>query len=163
MKERAARFIINERTYEMSINSQLTLLELLREKVGLTGTKRSCGIGACGACTVLVEGKAVNSCLTLAVTVRDKSILTIEGLSKGGTLHTIQEQFIDRGAIQCGFCTPGMIMASKALLDVNPDPTIEEIRGSLAGNICRCTGYAKIIDAVFDAVASLRKGGNLDD
>ncbi len=158
MKEQITKFLINGRTYEMFIEPSLTLLELLRDKIGLTGTKLSCGVGACGACTILLDGKAVNSCLTLAVTVQGKNILTIEGLKKGTVLHPIQKEFIDHGAIQCGFCTSGMIMAAKVLLDNNPNPTIGEVKESLSGNLCRCTGYVKIIDAVVAAAKAMKKG-----
>lgn len=158
MKEQITKFIVNGRTYEIPIKPRMTLLEALRDRIGLTGTKFSCGVGACGACTVLVDGKAVNSCLTLAITVKGKNILTIEGLAKGSTLHPIQKTFIDYGAIQCGFCTPGMIMSTKALLDENPNPTREEIKESLAGNLCRCTGYVKIVDAVLAVEETTRKG-----
>lgn len=158
MKEQVMRFIVNGRTYEVQIEPRLTLLEILRDKLELTGTKLSCGIGSCGACTVLIDGKTVNSCLTLAATVREKDILTIEGLAEGTTLHPIQQAFIDCGAIQCGFCTPGMILTAKALLDENPNPTREEVVEALDGNLCRCTGYVKIVDAVLVAAQRMRKG-----
>jgi carbon-monoxide dehydrogenase small subunit len=158
MDEQITKLIINGRTYEISIEPNMTLLEVLRDKLDLTGTKLSCGIGSCGACTVLVDNKAVNSCLTLAVTVKGKNILTIEGLAKGTTVHPIQKAFIDYGAIQCGFCTPGMIMSAEALLDKNPQPTRGEIKEALEGNLCRCTGYVKIIDAILAAAEMIRKG-----
>ncbi len=142
----------------MAIEPRMTLLELLRDELGLTGTKYSCGAGECGACTVLVEGKPVLSCLTLAIRVREKNILTIEGLAKGTDLHPIQKAFIEHGAIQCGFCTPGMILTAKALLDENPNPTKEEVKEYLAGNLCRCTGYVKIIEAVLAAAKAIREG-----
>jgi carbon-monoxide dehydrogenase small subunit len=129
-----------------------TLVDVLREKLDLIGTKKACDIGDCGACTILVDGKPVNSCLILAMDAEDKEITTIEGLEgKDGTLHPIQEAFITNGAVQCGFCTPGMILSAKALLDEIPNPTEEEVRQGLAGNLCRCTGYAKIVQAVLDA------------
>ena len=136
-----------------------TLLHLLRETLELSGTKPGCGEGECGACTVLVNNKAVNSCLYPVMEIADASVTTIEGMvGSSGDLHPIQRAFIERGAVQCGFCTPGMIMASKALLDENPNPTEEEIRHSLAGNLCRCTGYTQIIIAVEAAGESLRNG-----
>ena len=139
---------INDEPYELTLDPRRTLLDVLRNDLGLTGTKEGCGEGVCGACTVLLEGKAVNACLILAVEVNGREILTIEGLAKGGVLHPLQQSFIDHWAIQCGFCTPGMILSAKALLDKNPHPGEDEIRRALAGNLCRCTGYAKIVKAV---------------
>ena len=139
---------VNGEPYSLAIEPNRTLLQVLREDLGLTGTKEGCGKGDCGSCTVLVEGKAVDSCLTLATQVRGKSITTIEGLASGNDLHPLQKAFIEYGAIQCGFCTPGMILSAKALLDENPHPTEEEVKRALAGNLCRCTGYTKIIEAV---------------
>ena len=160
MKKEIARFIINEVEYEELIESSMTLLELLRDRFGFTGTKQGCsGSGNCGACTVLIDGKPVLSCLTLAANAQGKNIITIEGLVKDGKIHPLQEAFIEHGAVQCGYCTPGMIMAAKALLDENPDPTRQEIKDSLAGNLCRCTGYVKIVDAVMAAAKILRSGG----
>ena len=158
MKEQIAKFIVNGRTYEIVIEPHMTLLEVLRDKLDLTGTKLSCGKGSCGACTVLVNGKNVCSCLTLAVTAKEKNILTIEGVAKSAILHPIQKSFIEHGAIQCGFCTPGMIMSAKALLDKNLKPTREEIKEALVGNLCRCTGYMKIIEAVLAAAETMSKG-----
>lgn len=163
MAEQIVKFIVNGRPYEIPIEPQMTLVEVLRDKLDITGTKISCGAGECGACTVLIEGKPVLSCLTLAITAREKNILTIEGLAKGNDLHPIQKAFIDNGAIQCGFCTPGMILTAKALLDENPDPTREEVKKALAGNLCRCTGYVKIVDAVLAAAEEMRKGGGRHD
>ena len=137
----------------------MLLIDVLRDKMGLTGTKYSCGAGDCGACTVLIEGKPVFSCLTLAVTAKGKNIVTIEGVGAGNELHPIQQAFVDCGAIQCGFCTPGMVLSAKALLDEEPEPTRDEIRTFLAGNLCRCTGYVKIVDAVESAAATMRNGG----
>ena len=158
MKEQIANFIVNGRTYEIVIEPHMTLLEVLRDKLDLTGTKLSCGKGSCGACTVLVNGKNVCSCLTLAVTAKEKNILTIEGVANSAILHPIQKSFIEHGAIQCGFCTPGMIMSAKALLDKNLKPTREEIKEALVGNLCRCTGYMKIIEAVLAAAETMSKG-----
>ncbi len=159
MEKQMAKFIINGKPCEPAIEPNMTLNELLREQLDLTGTKFSCGIGQCGACTVLIDGKPVLSCLTLAITAKEKNILTVEGLAEGTTLHPIQQAFIDCGAIQCGFCTPGMILTAKALLDKNPNPTSEEIKEALSGNLCRCTGYVKIIDAVLAAAQAMSKGG----
>lgn len=139
---------VNGDEYDLIVDSRRSLLDVLRNDLGLTGTKEGCGEGVCGACTVLLDGKAVNSCLILAVEVKGKEILTIEGLTQGSVLHPLQQSFIDHWAIQCGFCTPGMILSAKALLDQNPHPSEEEIRRALAGNLCRCTGYAKIIKAI---------------
>ena len=146
---------INEENYELTLDPRRTLLEVLRNDLGLTGTKEGCGEGVCGACTVLLDGKAVNSCLIMAVEVNGREILTIEGLAKGGDLHPLQQSFIDHWAIQCGFCTPGMILSAKALLDKNPHPNEDEIRRALAGNLCRCTGYAKIVKAISKCVQVL--------
>lgn len=157
MKKEIAQFIINGSTYELLIDTATTLLELLRNQLGLTGTKQGCGgSGNCGACTVLVDGKPILSCLTLAATVKGRNILTIEGLAEGNKLHPIQAAFVEHGAIQCGFCTPGMVLSAKALLDENQNPSQENIKAALAGNLCRCTGYVKIIDAVFAAAQKMR-------
>jgi carbon-monoxide dehydrogenase small subunit len=139
---------INGEIFDVAVAPTAYLVEVIRETVGLTGTKKGCGIGDCGACTVLIEGKPTLSCLTLAVACQGKAITTIEGLSQGAGLHPVQKAFIDKGAVQCGFCTPGMVLSSKALLDENSAPTEDEIKSALAGNLCRCTGYAKIIEAV---------------
>ena len=134
-----------------------TLVDILREKLDLIGTKKACDVGDCGACTILMNGKPVNSCLILAMDAEGKEITTIEGLEgKDGTLHPIQKAFIRNGAVQCGYCTPGMILSAKSLLDENPNPTEEEVRRGLAGNLCRCTGYAKIVQAVLDAVQMMQ-------
>ena len=159
MAKEIATFLVNGGEYEVIIEPHVLLIDVLRDKLGLTGTKYACGAGDCGACTVLIDGKPSFSCLTLAVTAKGKSILTIEGLAEGNELHPIQQAFVDKGAIQCGFCTPGMILSAKALLDENPEPTREEIESALAGNLCRCTGYVKILDAVESAAAGLRNGG----
>lgn len=139
---------VNGEPYEVFIDSRTTLLQLLREHLGLTGTKEGCSEGECGACSVNLNGRLVDSCLIFAVEANGGQVQTIEGLAVDGELHPVQKAFIDCGGVQCGFCTPGMIMASKTLLDSIPNPTEEQIRQALGGNLCRCTGYAKIIDAV---------------
>lgn len=139
---------INREEHELFIYPHRTLAEVLRDELQLTGTKQSCNDGACGTCTVLLDGIPVRSCLLLAVDVDGKEITTIEGLAENGKLHPVQEAFVEHYAIQCGFCTPGMILTAKALLDKNPHPTDEEIRQAISGNICRCTGYAKIVEAI---------------
>ena len=131
-----------------TIDDGMTLLRFLRDELGLTGTKEGCGEGDCGACTVLVDGLSVNSCLYLAVLADGKDILTIEGMEKNGRMHEIQDAFIRHGAVQCGFCSPGMIMSVKHLLDQNPTPCEEEIRRGMSGNLCRCTGYQQMVDAI---------------
>ncbi len=147
--KRMISFILNGKQVETEVEPDMTLLQLLRETLGLTGTKEGCGMGDCGACTVLVNGATVNSCIYPAMETEEKTVVTIEGLTDGeGRLHPIQKAFIEHGAIQCGFCTPGMVLSAKALLDENPHPTEEEIRKGIAGNLCRCTGYAQIIEAV---------------
>lgn len=159
MEKQIAKFIVNGRPYEVLIEPRMTLLQLLRDELGFTGVKYGCGTADCGACTVLVDGKPILSCSTLAITVREKNIITIEGLAEGTNLHPIQRAFIDYGAIQCGYCTPGMILTAKALLNENPKPTREQVKEALAGNLCRCTGYVKIIDAVLAAAETITKGG----
>jgi len=158
VKKEIANYKVNGRQYELLVTPDMTLDELLREQLDFTGTKRSCGVGQCGSCTVLVDGNPTLACSTLAVAVRDKEILTIEGLTRGTQLHPLQQAFIDQGAIQCGFCTPGMIMMAKALLDANPDPSRQEVKEALGGNLCRCTGYVKIVDAVLSAAETMKKG-----
>ena len=146
---REITFVFNGNKMNMAIEDHWTLLHLIREELGYTGTKEGCGSGECGACTVMVDGHAVNSCLYLAIEVEGKIVETIEGLaSTSGALHPIQQSFVKNGGIQCGFCSPGMIMSSKALLDKNPDANHEEIKHALAGNICRCTGYVQILESV---------------
>lgn len=140
---------VNGKEYALEVEAHRTLISVLREDLDLTGTKEGCGVGECGACTVLIDGQNVNACLVLAADVSEKDILTIEGLApKPGEMHPIQKAFLDHGAVQCGFCSPGMIMSTKALLDQNPNPTEDEIRKGLSGNLCRCTGYVKIVEAV---------------
>ncbi len=151
------RLIVNEEPYEVMIKPSETLLEVLRNKLGLTGAKHACDTGKCGACTVLIDGKPVRSCLTLAISVRDREITTIEGLAKGEELHPLQRAFIEHGAVQCGFCTPGMILFTKSFLEENPEPQDEEIRKALSANICRCTGYVKIIEAIQAAAKEMAK------
>jgi len=143
---------VNDVAYEISVESKETLLEVLRNKLGLTGTKQGCDKGDCGACTVLLNGRPVNSCLVLAVEADGQDIQTVEGVGKNSVLSPLQENFLKCGAVQCGFCTPGMIMSATALLGENPNPSDEEIRESISGNLCRCTGYLKIIDAIKQTV-----------
>ena len=146
---REVSFVFNGNQMKMSVEDHWTLLHLIREELGYTGTKEGCGSGECGACTVVVDGDAVNSCLYLAMEIDGKELLTIEGLAAGdGTLHPIQKAFIEKGGIQCGFCSPGMILSAKALLDENPNANEDEIKDSIAGNLCRCTGYVQIIDSI---------------
>ncbi len=158
MKKEVATFTVNGRKYEKLVEPRMTLVEVLRDELDLTGTKSSCAVGECGACTVLIDGKPTLSCCTLAMTAREKNIVTIEGLAKNGSLHPIQEAFVENGGIQCGFCTPGMILTAKALLDENPSPTRQQVKEYLAGNLCRCTGYVKIINAVMAAAARMKGG-----
>jgi len=143
---------VNGEYYKLTVPPYRTLLEVLREDLGLTGAKSGCATGKCGSCTVILDRKSVKSCLTLALQANSKEILTIEGLADGDELHPLQKSFIEHGAMQCGYCTPGMIMSAKALLDENPHPTEDEIRDALVGNICRCTGYVKIVEAISAAV-----------
>ncbi|MES2999193.1 MAG: (2Fe-2S)-binding protein, partial [Pseudomonadota bacterium] len=149
--------IVNGDAVEFLCETDQTLLEALRGELRLTGTKEGCGTGDCGACSVRLDGALVCSCLVLAVEARGKSIQTIEGMAVGAQLHPLQRKFIEHAALQCGICTPGILVAAKALLEVNPDPTEEEARLWLAGNLCRCTGYTKIIDAVLDAAKEMRE------
>lgn len=139
---------INGEDYDVAISPTAFLIDVIRETVGLTGTKKGCGIGDCGACTVLIDGRPALSCITLALSCTGKEITTIEGLSRGSELHPVQKAFIDKGAVQCGFCTPGMILSATALLQENPRPSQDEIKTAMAGNLCRCTGYTKIMEAV---------------
>ncbi|MGB6873904.1 MAG: (2Fe-2S)-binding protein [Dehalococcoidia bacterium] len=148
---------VNGILYELSVQPWETLLDVIREHLGLTGTKEGCGLGECGACTIIMDGKTVNSCLVLAVEADNRVITTIEGLANGDELHPIQEAFIKCGGLQCGFCTPGMIMSTKALLENNPSPDEEEIRKAITGNFCRCTGYTKIIESVKVAAKNMQR------
>lgn len=159
MGKEIAEFTVNGRPYEVIIEPHMLLIDVLRDQMGLTGTKYACGAGDCAACTVLIDGQPMFSCLTLAVTARGKKITTIEGMAEGTALHPIQKEFVEHGAVQCGFCTSGMVLTTKAFLEENPQPTRDEIKYALAGNLCRCTGYVKIIDAVETAAENMRKGG----
>ena len=153
------KFQINGRAVQVEVNPKMSLLDVLRNKLGLTGTKRGCNRGDCGACTVIMNGKTVLSCLVPAIQANGKKIETVEGLAKGEKLHPLQKAFIECGAIQCGFCTPGMLLSAKALLDKNSNPTREEVIKAISGNLCRCTGYKKIIDAVMLASQKIAGGG----
>jgi len=151
MKEVDIELKVNGTNYQVKIKPWRTLVEVLREDLGLMGTKKSCNEGECGACTLIMDGRSAASCLVLAVDAQGRDILTIEGMSEGETLHPIQESFLKHGGLQCGFCTPGMVMSAKALLDENPTPTLEETRRAISGNLCRCTGYQHIIDSIMAA------------
>lgn len=142
---------VNNIDYEIAVNEQDLLVDVIRRRIGLTGTKKGCGEGSCGTCTVLIDGKRALACLTLAMSCQGKKVLTIEGMEKNGELHPIQRAFVEKGAIQCGFCTPGMVLSAKALLDENSSPSVADIKYGMSGNLCRCTGYVKIIDAVESA------------
>jgi len=158
MKTQVVEFTVNGVPHTVAVNPNVTLLQLLREKLSLTGTKPGCGSGDCGACTVLLDGRPVNSCLTLAAEVKGRSVTTIEGIATSGKeLHPVQLAFVERGAVQCGYCTPGMIMSAVHLLNTNPDPTEDEIRHALGGNLCRCTGYTKIVEAIEVAGKAMRE------
>ena len=150
---------INGTSYRLEVEPQWTLLELLRSVLRLTGAKESCGMGECGSCTVIMDDKAILSCLTLVVRADGREILTIEGLARGGELHPLQKAFIEHGAFQCGYCTPGMILSSKVLLDDHPNPSEEEIRRGISGNLCRCTGYNMVIEAIKAASEKVRGKG----
>ena len=149
---------VNSRRYDLAVSSKTTLAELLREDLGLTGTKIGCGEGECGVCTVILDGARVCSCCVLALEADGCEVTTIEGIAVGPELHPIQQAFVEKGAVQCGFCTPGAVLSAKALLDRSPRPGEEEIRAALAGNLCRCTGYQKIVEAVEAAADSIARG-----
>jgi carbon-monoxide dehydrogenase small subunit len=149
--KRNVTMTVNSKKYEVAVEPNQVLVDVLRDQLGLTGTKVGCADGGCGSCTVIMDGKAVNSCLVLAVQANGSNILTIEGMETDQGLHPIQQAFVDKGAIQCGFCTPGLILSAKALLDQNPHPDRSEIRMAISGNLCRCTGYQKIVEAIQDA------------
>ncbi|HNT43297.1 MAG TPA: (2Fe-2S)-binding protein [Syntrophorhabdaceae bacterium] len=144
-------FTVNDMGYEVAVAPNKTLTQVLRDDLDLLGTKEGCGVGDCGACTVIMDGKPVNSCLVLAVQADGSTIKTIEGVARGDSLHPVQETFVEMGAIQCGFCTPGMVLSATSLLEKNPHPTEHEVREALSGNLCRCTGYQKIVEAVQEA------------
>jgi carbon-monoxide dehydrogenase small subunit len=148
---------VNGNLYALEVDAKDLLLDVIREKIGLTGTKEGCGTGECGACTVLLDGEAVNSCLCLAIAMEGKEIVTVEGLGDPSNLHPLQQAFIDNGAVQCGFCTPGLLISAEALLRKNPDPTEQEIRKGIAGNLCRCTGYLKIVQSIEQAASVLQR------
>ena len=155
------RFTCNGKPVQVEVEPERRVLDLLREDLGLTGTKEGCGRGECGACTILLDGKPVNSCLLLAGKIEGREIVTIEGIAgDNGTLHPVQEAFLDVGAVQCGFCTPGMVLSTVALLDGNPTPEVEEIEEALSGNLCRCTGYGKIVEAAQEAGRRLTQGSD---
>jgi len=151
MSKQTIHIKINGQPQEVAVEPHWTLLETVREQLALTGSKEGCGTGDCGACSMIVDGKLITSCLMLAPEADGSEVLTIEGLARNGELHPVQQSFIEAGGVQCGYCTPGMIMATKALLDHNSRPTLEDVRLGLAGNLCRCTGYAKIYEAVLAA------------
>lgn len=150
---------VNGDDYDIRVYPTTTLVDAIREEVGLTGTKKGCAAGECGACTVLIDGEPTASCMTLAVQAVGHKITTIEGLASAGTMAPIQQAFMEQGAIQCGYCTPGFIMVAKALLDRNPDPTEEEVRTAISGNLCRCTGYQKIVEAILETARRMREEG----
>jgi aerobic-type carbon monoxide dehydrogenase small subunit (CoxS/CutS family) len=151
MTKQLISLTVNGHRYEVAVEPRWTLLEMVREELRLTGSKEGCGTGDCGACSMLVDGRLVTSCLMLSAQADGCEVVTIEGLARNGTLDPVQQAFIDTGGVQCGFCTPGMIMAAKSLLDRNASPSLEQVREGLAGNLCRCTGYAKIYEAVLQA------------
>jgi len=157
MHSKHIQFMINGESFGIEVKPWRTLLEMIREDLSLTGTKEGCGHGECGSCTVIMGGKTVNSCLVPALEADGQEISTIEGLSDAGTLHPIQEAFVKHSGMQCGFCTPGMIISTKALLDGNPDPSEKQIREAIAGNFCRCTGYTKIVESISAAARALRE------
>lgn len=159
--KRIINITVNGKPYQLEIRPDLRLLDVLRNELNLTGVKEGCSEGECGACTVLIDGEPVNSCLVLIGQLDGANITTIEGLKDGEKLHPLQEAFIKAGAVQCGYCTPGMILSAKALLDKNPDPDIEDIKKGISGNLCRCTGYKKIIEAVKTA-SRYQKGGETE-
>lgn len=160
--KRAVTLSVNGVTHQLEVQPYESLNAVLRDRLGLTGTKKGCDTGGCGACTVLLNEKAVYSCMLLVVQADGKQVTTIEGLMENGRLHPVQQAFVDRGALQCGFCTPGFIMAATALLRANPRPSEAEVREALVGNLCRCTGYVKIFEAVFAAAEKLRDHGGSD-
>ena len=154
MEKKVIRLTVNGDVHEILVEQNALLLNVLRNELGLTGAKYGCGLGRCGACMVLLDGMPVNACLSLALQADGRDITTIEGLADGNDLHAVQQAFIEHGAMQCGFCTPGMVLSAKAFLDQNPQPSEEEVRDAIEGNLCRCTGYTKIVEAIL----SLSKG-----
>ena len=158
MKKITLHFILNEEPVSLEIDENARLLDVIRDVAGLTGTKEGCGVGECGACTVILEGEAVDSCIVLAASVEGKHVTTVEGLAKNGKLDPVQQAVLDHNALQCGFCTPGFLMSAKALLDKKPNPTRDEIKTAIAGNLCRCTGYQQLVEAFEDAAKEYQKG-----
>jgi len=159
MRKQLLELRVNGAVHEIAVRPNRTLLDTLRVELGLTGTKQGCGIGDCGTCTVLVDGRPMNACLMLAVQAVGHEITTIEGVADGNRLHPLQQAFVDHGAVQCGFCTPGMVLSGLAVLDAHPDPTEDDVREGISGNLCRCTGYQKIVEAVIDAAGRVRQQG----
>ncbi len=157
MKKITLNFILNDEPVSLEIDENARLLDVIRDVAGLTGTKEGCGVGECGACTVVLEGEAVDSCIVLAASVVGKHVTTVEGLSKNGELDPIQQAVLDHHALQCGFCTPGFLMSAKALLDKKPNPTRDEIKTAIAGNLCRCTGYQQLVEAFEQAAGEYQK------
>ena len=157
MNKRIISFVLNGEPTDAVIEDNLSLLDFIRDTLNLTGTKKGCEEGECGACTVMLDGRPINSCMALAAEIEGRELTTIEGIAVGGKLSVVQQKFIEKWALQCGYCTPGMIMSATALLRVNPNPTEEEIRVAIEGNLCRCTGYAKIVDAISEAAKVLRE------
>ena len=158
LKKITLHFILNEEPVSLEIDENARLLDVIRDVAGLTGTKEGCGVGECGACTVILEGEAVDSCIVLAASVEGKHVTTVEGLAKNGKLDPVQQAVLDHHALQCGFCTPGFLMSAKALLDKKPNPTRDEIKTAIAGNLCRCTGYQQLVEAFEDAAKEYQKG-----
>jgi carbon-monoxide dehydrogenase small subunit len=157
MAKRLITLTVNGEPYQVAVEPWWTLLYTVREALDLIGSKEGCGTGDCGACSMIVDGRLVTSCIMLAVEADGSQVTTIEGLARDGQLHPLQKAFVERGAVQCGYCIPGMVMAAKALLDRNPSPSLEEVRLALAGNLCRCTGYTKIYEAVLAAAEEMRR------
>jgi carbon-monoxide dehydrogenase small subunit len=155
LKRVSITFTLNDKKVSVAVDAKELLIDTLRESFGLTGTKKACGTGDCGACTVIIDGKAVRSCILLTAMIAGKKVLTIEGLGDEEHIHPIQQSFVDAGAVQCGYCTPGMILTAKALLDENPKPSAEEIKEAISGNLCRCTGYTKIVKAIEKAAQEM--------
>ena len=151
------KLIVNGKDHIVKVNGQMRLIDLLRDELGLIGTKEGCGEGECGACTVIIDGKTVNSCLVMAIQANNSTITTIEGIEKEGEVHPVQRAYMEEGSVQCGFCIPGMIMSTKSLLDRNPNPSRQEIREEISGNLCRCTGYNKAINAAEKAIGYMKE------